>query len=369
MSEPWNSPGCWSALLTSLWRRDSPLQLHLASLPTLIGWGVTFLRNARRATFERNTVRNAHLALYSLAVMESLRTRTGFDPTQVTLGSLKVFRSHAALEHALHDAHRLSEAGLKSRALSPAEAIALEPALAGVAQHLAGAIHYPDDEVADAYRFCVEMARQAQTDGVMFRFDTRVTALERTRNSITAVRTEQGPLVADRYVIAAGSYSTPLLRTCGIDLPVRPAKGYSITLSPRAGSPRLRTALVDDGLHAVAVPLGGVIRVAGTAEFADYDESIRPARIANLGRLMRELLPAVQYDTAHVSPWCGLRAMSADGVPIIGDTAISNLFLNTGHGHLGWTMAAGSAQLLADMLSAQPIQIDASPYSPTRFRT
>jgi D-amino-acid dehydrogenase len=173
--------------------------------------------------------------------------------------------------------------------------------------------------------------------------------------------------VAEKYVMAAGSYSAPLLERGGVRLPVRPAKGYSVTFERRQDGATLRIPIVDDHLHAVVVPLNGTIRVAGTAEFAGYDRTMNPDRVRNLLALLQKVLPKPSFDPATAKPWCGLRAISADGVPIIGPTPIANLFVNTGHGHLGWTMAAGSAQLLADLMCQTSTSIDAAPYDLKRF--
>jgi D-amino-acid dehydrogenase len=175
--------------------------------------------------------------------------------------------------------------------------------------------------------------------------------------------------VADQFVVAAGSHSPRILRRVGVRIPVQPAKGYSITLENRDGQIALRTPVVDDDWHAAIVPLQSAIRVAGTAEFTGYDRSIQPARIKNLVSLLRQVLPCAQLDPTQIKTWCGLRPMSADGVPIIGRTHIQNLLLNTGHGHLGWTMAAGSAHLLMEILVGGTPSIDPSPYSPLRFNT
>jgi len=187
---------------------------------------------------------------------------------------------------------------------------------------------------------------------------------------------ESGPerLVADGYVIAAGSYSTALLRPLGIRLAVRPAKGYSVTFdapqttgADRTPSSALKVPIVDDDMHAAVVPVGGAIRVAGTAEFAGFDLTLRPERVKNLTQLVQQILPRAGLDPDTAKPWCGLRPMSADGVPIIGPTPISNLWVNTGHGHLGWTMAAGSGELLADLMSEASPAIDPAPYDLKRF--
>lgn len=367
MSEPWNAPGCWRALLCSLVRPHSAMQVRLKALPTLAGWGIQFLRNSSCARFERNTQSNLRLALNSLDVLESLRRQTDIDYARTARGSLRLFRDAAALERALADAATRVREGLRFRSLSASDVVAFEPALAPISDVLAGGIHYEADQAGDAYLFCVRMKELAERQGVQFRFRTKVHALSARSGQLVEIATEQQRFVADRCVIAAGSHSVALLRGVGIQLPVRPVKGYSITVSRPLGERGLQTAIVDDHFHAVLTPLGQDIRVAGTAEFAGFDHSMRPERIGNLMRLLRAVLPRAQFDSEAVKPWCGLRAMSADGVPIIGSTPMANVFVNTGHGHLGWTMAAGSAQLIANLVCGEPPSIDPAPFASERF--
>jgi D-amino-acid dehydrogenase len=367
MPEPWNAPGSWRVLLASLGRSDSALQLRFRALPSMAGWGVRFLRNSRRVCFENNTLSNLRLALHSLKVMERLRTETGVEYGRTARGTLRLFRNHSALIPASQAAERLVPEGLSFRVLSPAETVQLEPALAPIADQLAGALHYPIDEAGDAHQFCRALAQEALRRGVEFRFDKKVSSFEMRSNRIVAAISERERFVADQYVVAAGSYSASLLRSIGVHVPVQPAKGYSITIDAALAERRLSIPIVDDDWHAAVVPLGSAIRVAGTAEFAGYDRTLRPARIQSLMSLLQKVLPESRFDTTAVKKWCGLRPMSADGVPIIGRTPVENLLLNTGHGHLGWTMAAGSAQLLADWAVGATPCIDPDPYALERF--
>lgn len=367
MAEPWNSPGCWRELLGSLGRSDAALQLHFRTLPALASWGMRLLWSSRTAAFERNALSNLRLALHSLQAMESLRQQTDIVYARRALGALKIFRDHRSLDQTLARLKGRLMDGVSFRRLSPQELMGVEPALAPIAHQLTGAIHYEADETGDAYRFCVALADHVGRQGVEFRYSTEVLSLEARSGRITAVVSERDRFVADRYILAAGSRSRALLRQAGISLPVQPAKGYSVTVDGNAGDDALRIPIIDDQWHAAIVPLDGAIRVAGTAEFAGYDESPNPDRIRNLTRLLQRVLPHAQYEPATARPWCGLRAMSADGVPIIGATPVSNLMVNTGHGHLGWTMAAGSAQLLSELICGDFPSIDPTPYSLARF--
>jgi D-amino-acid dehydrogenase len=367
MADPWNAPGSWRVLLGSLVRSDSPMQMRLRTLPALAGWGVKFLRNSRAHAFERNALSNLRLARYSLQVMEALGQLIDVEYGRKTQGTLRVFRDQTTLGRASKAANRLLSEGLNFRRLSTGETVELEPALAPIANQLAGAIHYESDETGDAYRFCVGLAEHAQKEGVEFRFGTAVSSLEMRSDRVMAAVSEAERFVADRYIVAAGSWSTPLLRPIGIHLPVQPAKGYSVTFDDSQRRPSLSIPVSDDQLHAAVVPLEGAIRVAGTAEFAGYDRTVNADRIRNLLGLLREVLPRAQFDPLTARPWCGLRAMSADGVPIIGPTPVANLLVNTGHGHLGWTMAAASARLLADLICGGSPCIDPAPFALARF--
>jgi D-amino-acid dehydrogenase len=368
MAEPWNSPGSWRVLLASLARSDSPLQLRLRALPGLGEWGVRFLLNSRPAAFRRNTLANLNLALHSIEVMRALRAETGIEYGHAAVGTLRVFRDRAAMDRAVAASGRLIEAGLTYEVLSTTALVALEPALAPIADELAGGIHYPADELGNAHRFCVALAEHARQAGVDFRFRAEVTALETRSDNVSAVLIGRERVVADAFVVAAGSHGAPLLKRIGVDLPVRPAKGYSITFEGLRQTPALRIPVVDDDLHAVVVPLEGTIRVAGTAEFAGFDLTLSDVRIRNLVNLVRRVLPQEHLEAANAKPWCGLRPMSADGVPLIGSTPpLSNLYVNTGHGHLGWTMAAGSGQLLASLMTGATPSIDPAPYALKRF--
>jgi len=366
MPEPWNAPGCWRTLLASLGRSDSPMQLRARALPALTHWGLQFLRNSGAARYQRNAIRNLRLALYSLKVMASIRRDTGIEYGRTARGTLRLFREAAALDRALA-ASPLASEELKFRPLSKEQTLELEPALTPIASQFVGSIHYPVDETGDAHRFCRGLAEQARRGGVQFRFGMEILSIEADAGRVTAMVSAGERLEAEKYLVAAASYSTPLLKGVGIDLPVQPVKGYSVTFEHRPEADSLRIPIIDDDLHAVVVPLEGAIRVAGTAEFAGYDRSPNPTRTRNLLKLLQQVLPQFAFDPAAAKSWCGLRPMSSDGVPIIGPTPLSNLFVNTGHGHLGWTMAAGSAELLADLIDGRQPALEPGSYDLKRF--
>lgn len=367
MADPWNAPGSWRVLLASIGRSDSPLQLRLKAVPSLGRWGIDFLRNSSPQRFERNARANLRLALRSLEVMRQLREETGIAYGHSAKGTLRIFRDAESLEKSVAWAQGLAGDGLTFRRLSSLEAIVLEPVLRPVAAGLVGAIHYPGDESGDAHRFCVELAEAARRQGVTFRYGTRVTGFQARAGEVAAVETSMGTVSGDCYVVAAASRTASLLAPHGVRVPVRPVKGYSVTHEVPRDKPVLAVPVVDDALHAVVVPLPGAVRVAGTAEFAGFDLAANPARIANLTRLLDQVLPEARIDRSTARSWCGLRPVCVDGVPIVGGTPFTNLWVNTGHGHLGWTLAAASGEILGDLMSGRSPGIDPAPYSLARF--
>lgn len=367
MPDPWNAPGVAGELLRSFGRQDAPLLLRTAALPSLFTWGIRFLRNSSRARFDRNTLKNMRLALYSLSITAEVRKATGISYHESACGTLRTFRENGALDQAAERAEWLRAHGLSSRALDVRQTIALEPALSDIARHLVGSIYYPGDETGDARLFCDGLAAAVESAGGRLLFGTEVLGWHKEGSRIQAVLTTAGSLAGDLFVLAAGSHSDALARKLGLPLAVRPAKGYSVTVPTSAQGPRL--PVVDDGLHAAVAPLGATLRIAGTAEFAGFDVTVSAPRIACLLQLLQDIYPSLysRIDRSAVTSWAGLRPMSADGVPILGKTPVPNLYLNTGHGHLGWSMAAGSGCAVADLIAGAPPQIDLQDYALSRF--
>jgi D-amino-acid dehydrogenase len=307
--------------------------------------------------------------MYSLAVMQLLREQTGLEYGRAACGLLRLFRDQAALDAVFTASEQYLSEGRDFRRLTRQEMVELEPSLGPIAGQLTGAIHYYADEIGNAHSFCVGLAHHAVRTGVEFRFGTSVSRLELRSGRVTAAVSATERFVADAYVVAASSYSTPLMRTAGVTLPVQPVKGYSLTFENDPGPVRLVHPLLDNHWHAVVVPLEGGIRIAGTAEFTGFDLTPRPERIANLLALLKRVLPEAQLDLSTAKPWCGLRPVSADGVPIISSTSAANLYVNTGHGPLGWTTAAASGKLLCDLMCDDSPALDPAPFSLARFRS
>lgn len=370
MAQPWNEPGILKALLRSIGREDSPVLLRARAVPSMWRWGMGFLREARPERFARNTARNCALALYSLKALSAIETSGAVRLSLHSLGTLNLYRSSGELDTGIASTSLLYSMGLKSRTLSAREAVGLEPALAPIEGQIAGAIHFPDDRSGDAYEFCKVIADAILAAGGTLLSRSLASGWRRERTSVVAVRTEEGEISGNAFVIAAGSYSGQLASTLGLYVPIYPVKGYSLSLPLDGVSDVPTVPVVDSSLHAAVAPLGSVLRVAGTAELAGFDKAIAARRIANLWTLLRQLYPklAAQVNAQRATPWAGLRPVSQDGVPLIGSTTLANVYLNTGHGHLGWTLAAGSGQLLADLIAGSVPALDPAPYSPMRFK-
>lgn len=368
--EPWNSPGILWQLFKWLGREDAPVLLRGRALGGLLSWGPQFIRHSTVKRFRLNTQKNLRLAVYSLQMMQQLRKETSIEYDYQARGLLAVCRDDKVHAQLADGARVLAASGLRSRVLDRAGVLDVEPALGEVAENLVGGIHYPDDEGGDAYRFCRELARLLREGGAVFRFGVNVESIHVANGQVDHLVAGGETLSADAYLLAAGSYTPLLTRRIGITVPVRPAKGYSITM-PRSLAPHAapNIGVVDTHLHAAVVPVGeDRVRVAGTAEFTGYDLSINPQRIDNLKLLLQKMFPgfASHVQDIDVASWTGLRPISADGVPILGATRYRDLYLNTGHGHLGWTLAAGSARLVADVMLGMGAALPASDYALAR---
>ena len=365
MSDPWNSPGVGAHIIASVFDPAAPMKLRLRNAPGLAPWGLAFLRNSTPARHAAATLANFRLADYSVRQTLSLVDRLGVAMDSNDRGTMKVFESVAAMATPVRLAKMLEAHGLNYRVVDAAGAVAIEPALAAVAHRIHGALYYPDDGVGDARKFTSQVASAARQSGGRLLFDAPVGRVDRTADGSFRLATGAGEIEARRVVLAAGTATPSLARSFGVALPIKPAKGYSLTYDMTDATGRPTTAIVDDAMHAAVVPLGDRIRVVGTADFAGDDRRVEPQRIDNLARLFARLYPALasQLDRSRAEAWAGLRPMSADGRPFIGASGKPGLWVNAGHGHLGWTMAVGSARLLTQLMLGDAPEIDPGPFA------
>lgn len=361
-STPWAAPGIPLKAMKWLFQRHAPLAIRPDGSLFQLRWMLAMLRNCTAGRYAVNKERMTRLAEYSRDCLRALRADTGLQYEQRTLGTLQVFRTAKQLQAARRDTEVLEECGVAYTLLSdPAALPEYEPALAHV-QGLVGALHLPGDETGDCHSFTVELAERARALGVDFRFGTSVDALLLDGGRVSGVRLAgQGGapgevLTADRYIVALGSYSRALLSQLGLDLPVYPVKGYSLTL-PIVDEARAPRSTVMDETYKVAITrFDQRIRVGGMAELAGYDLSLNPRRRETLEMVTQGLF-AGGGDLSKASFWTGLRPMTPDSTPIVGPTRLPNLLINTGHGTLGWTMAAGAGKLVADLALERPTDI------------
>ncbi len=368
-ASPWNAPGVFWYALKTFGREDSALLIRPLALPRMLGWSWSFFRNARPDKFYSSLEKNTRLADYSLAVLNEHYAALGMSFDRADRGTLKIYRTDQELEEAMDLAVRCAKWGVRYVALSPTEISTLEPALQPIESALSGGVHFPDDVSGDAHKFCSELKHRCGEDGVAFMLGSEVSKLSVSDGRIEAVVANGESLPADNCVIAAGSYSTRLAASAGVKIPVQPVKGYSITVPMSGWTSQPAIPVIDDHYHAAVTPLGDRLRVAGTAEFAGFNTKLTPSRIENLYALIRHVYPqgADSIDRTDSAHWTGLRPMSPDGVGVMGETPVRGLFVNTGHGHLGWTMAPGAGKLVADRIATGRSEIDLSGYSLARY--
>ena len=366
-SAPWAAPGMILKALKWLFMIHRPLVIWPRPDPAMLLWGVRLLANCTAERYELNKSRMVPIAEYSRDVLRALRAETGIAYDERSKGTLQLFRTQKQLDGAGGDTAILDRFGVPYELLDNAGCIGAEPALALVKDKFIGGLRLPGDETGDCYKFSVAMRQLAEGLGVQFRYGVTITGFETEGDTIAAVLTAQGPVQADMYVAALGSHAPLLLKRLGIDLPIYPVKGYSITL-PVIRDAAAPASTIMDETHKVAITrLGDRIRVGGTAELCGYNQVLRPGRRATLEHVVSDLFPE-GGDLSKLQFWCGLRPMTPDGPPIIGPSRYRNLYLNGGHGTLGWTMACGSARAIADVLSGRKPEIDMSALSLDRYR-
>lgn len=365
-ASPWAAPGMPLKALKWLAMKHRPLVLWPRPDPAMIGWLARMLGNCNAEAFLRNRARMLRLAEYSKRAMASLRQETGIAYDGRSRGTLQLFRKPEQMEAAARDSASLAALGLEHRLLDADGCIALEPALALVRERIAGGLSMPGDETGDAHLFTQRLAALAEAAGATFRYGTPVAGIVTEGGRAAGIATAGGAIAADAVVVAAGSYSTALLRPLGIRIPVYPVKGYSLTVPIEDEAAAPVSTVMDETYKVGITRLGDRIRIGGTAELAGFSHRLRAPRRATLEAALSTLFPR-GGDAAKGAFWTGLRPMTPDGTPIVGPTPVPGLFVNTGHGTLGWTMAAGSGRLLADLISGQEPEIAAEDLSVSRY--
>ena len=357
--EPWAKPAAVPKILQWLGREDAPLLFRPRASWAQWEWGLRFLFESLPGRFEKHSRTLVGLAGYSRECLRALRSQLGLRYDHLERGILQFATNQRDFDAMAHHAEAMRSLGVQREVKRGAQCLDLEPALRHSDDPVVGGVYDPKDESGDALRFTQELARIAAARGVTFRFGAAIEAIETAGEGVTALRLKGAERVtADAYVVSIGSYSPLLLRPLGIRIPVYPLKGYSITLPLGPGdlSAAPSVSLTDEAFKIVISRLGNRLRAAGTAELTGYDTSMNSARCTAIVRRIRELFPALGGITT-VENWAGLRPATPSNVPVIGRTRLKNLYLNTGHGTLGWTLACGSGSVLADLISGRRPQV------------
>ena len=365
-ASPWAAPGVPLKALKWLMQRHAPLAIKATADIDQYLWMAQMLRNCTQNRYAVNKERMVRLSEYSRDCLDELRAETGISYEGRSLGTTQLFRTQEQLDNAAKDIAVLEQAGVPYEVLDREGIARVEPALASVSNILSGALRLPNDQTGDCQLFTTRLAEMCVKLGVEFRFGQSIDSIEFAGDSIHGVRINGKLETADRYVLALGCYSPQLLKPLGIKAPVYPLKGYSLTV-PITDSAMAPTSTILDETYKVAITrFDNRIRVGGMAEIAGFDLSLNPRRRETLEMIVNDLYPH-GGDLQQASFWTGLRPTTPDGTPIVGATPYRNLFLNTGHGTLGWTMACGSGRLLADLIARKTPQISAEGLDISRY--
>ncbi len=356
-AEPWANPDAPFKILQWLWQDDAPLLFRLRMDPHQWSWGLRFLVECLPGHTRRNIGEIVKLSLYSRASLQALRAETAIAYDELEMGILHYYTDREEFDRAVDAASIMRGYGLDRDVETVDQAVKIEPALESARDKIVGATYTSSDESGDAHLFTVRLAEMAARKGCRFEYGRTIDALETAGGRIDGARVNGATMKADAYVVALGSYSPLLTRHIGIDLPVYPAKGYSASVPIRDASKAPRVSLTDDGAKIVITRLGDRMRIAGTAELSGYSTDLNPVRCEALTKRAAEMFPEAG-DYSKATYWTVLRPSTPSNVPLIGRTKYPNLYLNTGHGTLGWTMAAGSGRALADIISGRKPDVD-----------
>ena len=358
MTSPWAAPGVPMKALKWLFMKRRPLFIWPLISPTMWAWGAQMLMNCTEDRYRVNKSRMVRISNYSRDAMPELISDTGIEYDGREQGTLQLFRTQHQLDHSHADQEILAEYDSPFEVLDKAGCIAAEPALAEVKDKFVGGLRLTADRTGDCRMFTIALAEKAQALGVEFHYGQTIEQIAVEAKQVIGFDTDkEGRVTGDRYVCAMGSYAPRILKPIGIQLPVYPVKGYSVTLPVTDDAYAPQSTIMDE-THKVAITrLGDRIRVAGTAEIAGYDNHLGPHATDTVRYVINDLFPK-GGDLTQFEGWTGLRPMTPDGTPVLGETPIGNLFLNTGHGTLGWTMAAGSGRAVADLVMGKKPEID-----------
>lgn len=363
---PWAAPGIPMKAMKWLFMEHAPLILRPKLDRAMLSWLARMLANCTSDRYAINKSRMLRLADYSRTALAELRAETGIPYDERMQGTLQLFRTQQQLDASAKDVEALAADGIPFEVLDQDGCIRAEPALAHVREKIVGGLLTPKDETGDCFKFTTSLACKAAEElGVRFHYATVIKGLDVEAGRVRGVQTSRRVMTADAVVVALGSYSPILLRSIGIRLNVYPVKGYSLTI-PITDPSRAPESTVMDETYKIAITrLGDRIRVGGMAEISGYTNDLHQARRRTLENSVMDLFPG--GDPSEATFWSGLRPMTPDGTPVIGPTKIAGLYLNTGHGTLGWTMSSGSARIIADLVTGRAPEVDATDLAISRY--
>ncbi len=365
-SSPWAGPGVPKKAIGWMMDKYGPLVVRPQADPYQWRWMLQMLRNCTNERYALNKSRMVGIAEYSRDQLRALRADTGIAYDERSQGTLQLFRKQSQLDGTAGDIDVLKQYGVPYQVLDRAGCVKYEPGLAGVQHLFIGGLRLPEDETGDCHLFTQALEKIAAGLGVKFIYETTIKSVDVTGGRVAQVTTDKGVFTADQYVMALGSFSPLLLRPLGIDAPVYPVKGYSLTVPITDGSVAPESTVMDETYKVAITRLGDRIRVGGTAEVGNYTPQPTAPRRLPLDKSLTDLFPKAG-DLAQSTFWSGLRPMTPDGPPIVGPTKFGNLHLNTGHGTLGWTMACGTARVLSDQIAGKAPELDVSALAIARY--
>ena len=366
-TSPWASPGLPFSVLKWVLTGRSPLIINPNMSVETIKFLYRMFKNCNSRSYEINKSRMLRVANYSQKALLEIETDFDLYYEQKKQGSLQLFWDSKEIEKTQKDIAILDKFNINSQLLSAEECVKIEPGLQYVKNKLAGGIQFMDDFTGNCYLFSTEVYKKCVEMGVNFEFNTEIKSLQISNDKIASVSTDSGEIKADCYSVSLGSYSTKILSKIGIEIPIYPVKGYSITLPVLSNEDAPQSTIMDEKNKIAITRLGDRIRVAGMAHLTDFDKNLRTKSLDSLMSGLDLLFPKSYESSKETNFWTGFRPSTPDGTPIIGPTPFNNLFLNTGHGTLGWTMSAGSGKLLANLVSGIDPEISTEGIDMSRY--
>lgn len=366
-TSPWASPGLPFSVLKWVLTGRSPLIINPNMSVETVKFLYRMFKNCNSRSYEINKSRMLRVANYSQKALLEIETDFDLYYEQKKQGSLQLFWDSKEIEKAQKDIAILDKFNINSQLLSAEECVKIEPGLQYVKNKLAGGIQFMDDFTGNCYLFSTEVYKKCVEMGVNFEFNTEIKSLQISNEKIASVSTDSGEIKADCYSVSLGSYSTKILSKIGIEIPIYPVKGYSITLPVLSNEDAPQSTIMDEKNKIAITRLGDRIRVAGMAHLTDFDKNLRTKSLDSLMSGLDLLFPKSYESSKETNFWTGFRPSTPDGTPIIGPTPFNNLFLNTGHGTLGWTMSAGSGKLLANLVSGIDPEISTEGIDMSRY--